>query len=99
LVRIGFTVWVVLLVQLSSMNQIEQNIWIIICAVFFVYFEVLTDFNTLFHEFDGYQSSLVGFFNSEFLKEYSVPLSIILTAIINVIMSFFIIDLLKTIGM
>ncbi|RJX41328.1 hypothetical protein D3P09_04920 [Paenibacillus pinisoli] len=88
--RIAFTVWVVLLVQHLTNDQAEQNLFIIICTLFIVYLEVLLDINDMFHQITNYQSIKFRFLNTKFLQDYSIPLSILTLAIMNVILSSFI---------
>ncbi|NGM84787.1 hypothetical protein G5B47_20500 [Paenibacillus sp. 7124] len=95
LIKIMFTVWVVIIVQFSSMEQVEQNIWIILSAFFFVYLEVLLDINDcLFQVKDDFRIPKIKFLTSTFIKENSISLSIMCLGIINSILSFFIVDLL-----
>ncbi|MFC0216622.1 hypothetical protein ACFFK0_29935 [Paenibacillus chartarius] len=97
LLKIMFTVWVVMIVQLSSLEQTEQNVWIVLSAFFFVYFEVLVDINDcLFQIKDGFKLPKASFINSEFIKENSIAISIMCLSIINIILSHYIVDLLHT---
>ncbi len=98
MLKIMFTVWVVLIVQFSSLGQIEQNAWIILSAFFFVYLEVLLDINDcLFQVKDDFKIPKIKFITSSFIKENSISLSIIFLCLINLILSYFIIDLLEAI--
>lgn len=98
LMKIMFTVWVVLIVQFSSMGQIEQNAWVILSAFFFVYLEVLLDINDcLFQVKDNFQIPKIKFITSTFIKENSIALSIFSLGIMNSILSYFIVDLFDAI--
>lgn len=97
LIKIMFTVWVVIIVQFSSMEQVEQNVWVVLSAFFFVYLEVLLDINdSLFRIKDDIKVPKVKFITS-FIKENSIALSIICLGIMNAILSYFIVDLLEAI--
>lgn len=96
--KILFTVWVVVIVQFSSMGQVEQNVWIILSVFFFVYLEVLLEINDcLFQVKENFELPKLKFITSTFIKENSLALSIMCLAVINAVMSFFIIDLLNAI--
>ncbi len=98
LIKIAFTVWVVLLVQFSALSQEEQKAWVILCGLFFVYLEVFLDFNDMFHGLKEFQSNKIKFLNNKFFEDYSLPLSLLLTSLLNIILSFFIIDLLNALS-
>lgn len=98
LIKIWLTVWVVIIVQFSSMDQIEQNAWIILSAFFFVYLEVLLDINDcLFQVKDDFRIPKIKYITSTFIKENSLSISILCLSIINSALSHSIIDLLKAI--
>ncbi|KOP65571.1 hypothetical protein AMS62_10170 [Bacillus sp. FJAT-18019] len=98
LLKIMFTVWIVIIVQFSSMEQLIQNVWIILSAFFFVYLEVLIDINdSLFQVKDDFKVPKFKFLTSTFLKDNSISISILFLSIINGILSFFIIDVLNAI--
>lgn len=96
--KIMFTVWIVIIVQFSSMEQIEQNAWIVLSAFFFVYLEVLLDINDcLFQIKDDFKMPKIKFLTSTFIKENSLSISIVLLSIINGGLSYFIVDILNAI--
>ncbi|WP_090998981.1 hypothetical protein [Paenibacillus sp. OK003] len=98
LIKIMFTVWVVIIVQFSSLDQIEQNAWIVLSAFFFVYLEVLLDINDcLFQVKDDFQIPKLKYVTSTFIKDNSISISILCLSVINSALSYFIIDLLKAI--
>lgn len=98
LLKIMFTVWVVVIVQFSTMQQIDQNAWIILSAFFFVYLEVLLDINDCLHQVKSdFKVTRLKFLNSTFIKENSLSLSILLLSIINGVLSYFIVDLLNAV--
>jgi hypothetical protein len=98
LTKIMFTVWVVIIVQFSTMNQIDQNAWIVLSAFFFVYLEVLLDINDcLFQVKDDFRIPKIKFITSTFIKENSLSISILCLSIINSALSYFIINLLGAI--
>lgn len=100
LLKIMFTVWVVVIVQFSTMQQTDQNAWIILSAFFFVYLEVLLDINDCLHQVkEDYKITRIKFVNSTFIKENSLSLSILLLSFINGVLSYFIVDLLDAIKM
>jgi hypothetical protein len=98
LIKIMFTVWVVIIVQFSSLEQIEQNAWIVLSAFFFVYLEVLLDINDcLFQVKDDFHIPKLKYVTSTLIKDNSVSISILCLSVINSALTYFIIDLLKAI--
>ncbi|SFB25270.1 hypothetical protein SAMN05216312_1051 [Cohnella sp. OV330] len=95
ILKIMFTVWMVTIIQFSKLEQIEQNVWIILSSFFFVYLEVLLELNDVLFQIPEFQNKKIKFLNSNFLRAYSVPISIFALSLINILLSFFIIDLLK----
>ncbi|MEK9197075.1 hypothetical protein ACH0B5_14045 [Ureibacillus sp. 179-F W5.1 NHS] len=91
LLKLLFMIWVVLMVQFSPM---AQNMWLIILPFFFVYLEVLLDIHGGLLQM---KFSKIKFMSADFLKNHSVAISIIILAVINVVLSYFIDDLLETI--
>jgi len=84
MMKIMFTVWVVIIVQFSSMGQIEQNVWVILSAFFFVYLEVLLDINDcLFQIKNNFKIPKIKFITTTFIKENSIALPIFCLGIIN----------------
>ena len=98
LLKIMFTVWLVTIIQFSKLNQVEQNVWTVLSAFFFVYLEVLLELNDFLFQVPDFQSKKIHFLNNNFLKKYSIPISITFLSFINFILSFFIVDLLKIIN-
>lgn len=98
LTKILFTVWIVLLVQFSSMDQVEQNAWILLSAFFFVYLDVALEINdSLFQVKDDFKVPKLHFITAAFIREHSIAISILLLSIINGVLSHYIIGLLEVI--
>lgn len=98
LFKILFTVWVALIVQFSSLNQINQNAWIIISVFAAAYLEVLIKVNDYFHDMPDFQRKKFKFLNKKFVVNLSIPLSLITLSVINIFISYSIKDLLLTIS-
>lgn len=94
--KILFTVWVVVIVQFSTLDQIEQNVWIILSAFFLVYMEVLLELNDCLHQVnDNFRIPKIKFITAIFIKENSLSISIFFMSIINVFLSYSVINLLE----
>ncbi|MGG1519036.1 hypothetical protein ABE504_26735 [Paenibacillus oryzisoli] len=98
LFKILFTVWVALIVQFSSLNQIEQNAWIIVSVFAAAYLEVLIKINDYFHDMADFQHKKYKLLNKKFVVNLSIPLSIITLSGINIFISYSVKDLLVTIS-
>ncbi|WP_210190656.1 hypothetical protein [Paenibacillus uliginis] len=98
LFKILFTVWVALIVQFSSLNQIEQNAWIIVSVFAAAYLEVLIKVNDYFHDMSDFQHKKIKFLNKKFIVNLSIPLSLITLSAINIFISYLIKDLLLRIN-
>lgn len=94
--KILFTVWVVVIVQFSVMDQIEQNVWIILSAFFFVYMEVLFELNERLHQVkDTFSIPKIKFLTATIIKDHSLSISIFFMSIINFFLCYSIINLLE----
>lgn len=98
LFKILFTVWVALIVQFSSLDQIEQNAWIIVSVFAAAYLEVLLKINDYFHDMADFQHKKYKFLNKKNVANFSIPLSIITLSVINIFISYSVKDLLVTIS-
>jgi hypothetical protein len=96
-VKVLFIVWVVLVLQFSSRPQLEQNAWIVGAAFTFIYLEVLLRLNDYFFDIKQYQCKKIKFIDTIFIRNLSVPFSIASLAIVNILISFPIEDLLDII--
>lgn len=96
LFKILFTVWVVLVIQFSSLNQIDQNVWLIVSVFAAAYLEVLIKVNDYFHDMSDFQNKKIKFLNKKFIVNISIPLSLITLSIINIFISYSIKELLLT---
>ncbi|MEY9094396.1 hypothetical protein [Paenibacillus sp. RC84] len=94
LFKILFTVWVALIVQFSSLNQIEQNAWIIVSVFAAAYLEVLIKINDYFHDMADFQHKKYKLLNKKLVVNLSIPLSIITLSAINIFISYSVKDLL-----
>lgn len=98
LLKLLLTVWVVLIVQFSSMNSMGQSVWLIGLPFFFVYLEVLLDINDVLNQVKkDFAIPKMKFVNGDMLKNHSIAISIIFLAVLNVVISYFIGDLLEAI--
>lgn len=97
IVKILFTVWIVVIFQFSTKSQLEQNAWIVTSAFTFIYLEVLLKINDYFYDMNEFQNKRIKFLNKQFVQKLSVPLSIVSLAIINALISLAITDLLTRI--
>jgi hypothetical protein len=98
LFKILFTVWVAFIVQFSSINQIDQNTWIVVSVFAVAYLEVLIKVNDYFHDMSDFQNKKIKLLNKKNVVNLSIPLSIITLSAINIFISFAVKDLLVTIN-
>ncbi|NEW08365.1 hypothetical protein GK047_20410 [Paenibacillus sp. SYP-B3998] len=98
LLKILLTGWVVILIQFSKLDQLDQSVWIVLSGFAFIYLEVLFDINDCLQKVKEFQFKKVRFFNGSFIKSHSIPITIVAVAVINLILSYFISDLLKSIA-
>lgn len=95
LLKILFTVWIAIIVQFSSFEQVEKNAWILLYAFAFVYLEVLLEINNYLFKIKGdFRMPKMEFLTSTFIRKNSISISILLVSIINGILTYFIIKLL-----
>ena len=94
--RLLLTVWIVLVITLSKLSSLDQGSILVLCTVFYVYFEVFYEINTYI-----YKKNDVLIFKMKIKKEhiqnYSIPTSIILVSIINILIAYPLDDFIKSI--
>ncbi|MBD8026010.1 hypothetical protein H9636_05000 [Ureibacillus sp. Re31] len=98
LLKIVFMVWVVLMVLFFPMSSMGESVWLIGLPFFFVYLEVLLDINDVLNQVKkDFAIPKMKFVNGDMLKNHSIAISIIFLAVLNVVISYFIGDLLEAI--
>jgi len=98
-IKLFFSVWIMIFVLISSISQLEQNIYIAYLTFIIGYLEVLFELNDIIKE-----SILVINLNvlklrytkNETLSNASQPLTILIVSIMHIILSFVIQDTLYT---
>lgn len=94
LLKILFMVWVVLMVLFFPMSSMGQSVWLIGLPFFFVYLEVLLDIHGGLLQV---KTSKMKFISADLIKNHSVAISIIFLAVLNVVISYLIDDLLEAV--